>query len=165
MTDVMVPPEPEPVELPEVVLRKPRSEAGVFLACLLGGLYAVSFFLPAMKGLPGYGAFVYALLFLVGIPMWAANPVFWFGLCHLAEGRYRSAGRAGWVALVLALSEWWMFGRDLAVGYYLWAGSMFLMGLAGEWPEADRSPRRLRPVDPEWMTGGEATRIASRFRR
>ncbi len=133
-----------------------RNAATGVLGLAAAVLYAVSFFLPALPGVKGYAAFVYALVFGICVPMWAANPVFWVGLARLCVGQYKSAANAAVVAVVLALSECWLF-KDLGVGYFAWIGSMALLAVAGfcqgydEWP-----PPRLR-------NGGEAARIAAKF--
>jgi hypothetical protein len=102
-------------------------------------LYAGSFFLPAYQAGVGYQAFVVSLVFLVGIPIWLANPFFWSGLTLLAEVKYASARNAGLVALLLALSEAWP----------CWPG-------AGWFGEEQTSLSETRGA-------GEASRIAARF--
>jgi hypothetical protein len=124
-------------------------------------MYAVSFFLDAADRMAGYQAFLLALYIPVYWPMWLANPVFWFGLSRLCQGRYHSAGTAGLVALVLALSESWLCGR-LDVGYFLWAGSMAVLALAGLCRELEEQ----LDLGRQWgaaLTAGEASRIASQF--
>jgi hypothetical protein len=147
---------------PFVTVRHPPAVA--ILGALAVAMYGVSFFLPAAGTFLGFQAFVCALLFIIGVPMWLANPVFWLGLVMLSRREYRSASHAGMIALVLALSECWMFSGELKAGYYVWAGSMAvlaLVGLFGEWTDGPRgwySRSQLFPV-------GEASRIVSRFRR
>jgi hypothetical protein len=138
-----------------------RLWAGTLVGCLAVGMYAVSFFLDAAERMAGYQAFLLALYIPVYWPMWAANPVFWFGLSRLCQGRYQSAGTAGLVALILALSESWLCG-GLDVGYFLWAGSMAALALAGLCRELERqldSRQRWAATLPL----GEASRIASQF--
>jgi hypothetical protein len=121
---------------PEVLIavRCPPTVALLGFAAAL--LYAASFFLPAVDGAAGYQAFVLSLVFIIGIPMWLANPVFWSGLTLLSQGKYASAGKTGLLALVLALSECWLF-NDLRVGYYAWVGSIALLAAAGWWGSCD----------------------------
>ena len=120
-------------------------------------LYAGSFFLPAYQEAAGFHAFVLSLVFLVGIPMWLANPFFWSGLTLLAQGKYRSARNAGLVALVLALSECWLFAEGLQVGYFVWVSSMASLAVAGWWGQ-------LQPYSAQGTRGaGEASRIAARL--
>jgi hypothetical protein len=119
-------------------------------------LYAVSFFLPAYHAGVGYEAFVSAFVCVIGMPMWFANPVFWSGLGLLYQGKYAAAGRTGLRAVVLALSECWLFSEGLRVGYFAWVGSMALLAVAG-WCGQERDwPHGLRGA-------GEASRIAARF--
>jgi hypothetical protein len=163
-TDVMLSPEEEETDLPETVSLRRRPDTGVALTWMIGALYAASFFLPATKTMPGYMAFLCSVVFVIGIPMWGANPVFWFGLYHLARGSYREASRAGTLAVVLALSECWMFGDDLSYGYFVWVCSMGILALTGLFTEVD-DQRRAWPTSAAWRSDGEGTRIASRFRR
>jgi hypothetical protein len=142
---------------PAVVLavRCPPTVALLGLAAAL--LYAVSFFLPAADGVAGYNAFVFSLVFLFFVPMWAANPAFWSGLAHLYQGQYRSARNAGLAALLLSLSQSWMVYRELRVGYLAWVGSMALLAVAGWCGQLGR----MSAQGPK--SAGEATRIAARF--
>jgi hypothetical protein len=134
------------------------------LGWLAAGLYVISFFLPAGEGLLGWEAFFWALLTGIYLPMWTANLVFWLGLGLLASGQRGSAGTAGLVALLLALSESWMVGGGLRVGYWMWAGSMGLLALAGLSPQPESRPRGS-PTRSAALPVDEAYRIASRFRR
>jgi hypothetical protein len=131
------------------------------LGVLAAVLYAVSFFLPALRGVLGHQAFVWSLLFVFYAPMWGANPALWFGLALLAQGKFRSARKAGVLALVLALSECWLFYRELRVGYFAWVGSMALLAVAG-WRGARHEPPRELFL-PRLRSTGEAGRIAARF--
>jgi hypothetical protein len=144
-----------PRAVPEVA-REHLSPAVLGVAAAV--LYALSFFLPAFQEAAGYQAFFVSLFFVVGIPMWAANPVFWSGLVLLSQREYASAGKAGVLALSLALSECWLFSEGLRVGYFAWVGSMALLALAGGCGQ----PRDSFPIEAE--TAGEAARIASRLR-
>jgi hypothetical protein len=123
-------------------------------------LYAFSFFLPAYHEAAGYQAFLSAWLFLIGIPMAVANPVFWCGLALLCQGKHGSAKKAGVVALVLALSEFWLVCEGVRVGYFVWVGSMALL-TAAAWCGAHDPPRDWSFPRPRGV--GEATRIAARF--
>jgi hypothetical protein len=123
-------------------------------------LYAASFFLPAFQEGAGYHAFLFSLVYLLGIPMWFANPVFWCGLALLCQGKHRAARKAGVVALVFALSEFWLFLEGLRVGYFVWVGSMALL-IAAAWCGVHDPPRDLSFPRPRGA--GEATRIAARF--
>ncbi len=147
---------------PFVTMRHPAGVA--LLGTLAATMYAVSFFLPATGSILGYQAFVCALLVVICAPMWLANPVFWLGLVLLHRREYRSAGHAGMIAVLLALSECWMFSGELGVGYFVWVGSMAALTLVGLFGEPRDGPSgwygrsQLFPV-------GEASRIVSRFRR
>jgi hypothetical protein len=80
---------------------------------------------PAFGGHPISGARAFVMsLFVRGIPMWLANPAFWFGLYSLARGRPRAAKVSSVVAVLLAISELPFFWRELHVGYWLWLASM-----------------------------------------
>jgi hypothetical protein len=150
LTQARVPP-PERV----LAVRCPPTVALLGLAAAL--LYAASFFLPATDMVAGYQAFVLSLVFVIGIPMWLANPVFWSGLTLLSQGKYRSARKAGLLGLVLALSECWLFSKGLRVGYFAWVASMALLAAAGWWGQLGHGPVHGPRVP------GEATRIAARF--
>jgi hypothetical protein len=111
-----------------------RSQSGS-IASVLGivaaVLYGVSFFLPASKGLLGFQAFFFSVLMVFTIPMWLANPLFWLGLALLSGRQWQAARFYGLLALVLGLSESWMFWEELSTGYFLWVGSMALLAAAG----------------------------------
>jgi hypothetical protein len=66
------------------------------------------------------------------------------------------------VAVLLALSESWLFGLELRVGYFAWVGSMGLVALAGLCAEERR--RRPAPWPASRPAVEEASRIAARFR-
>jgi hypothetical protein len=163
-TDLLIP----PIQIPPCLTTPVTATAGPTAALLLGCLallsYTVSFFLPALHNVLGFQAFVYSILFLIGAPMWVANPLFWYGLVSLFRRRNRAAGKAGLVALLLALSECWMFHGQLAAGYFVWAGSMALLALAGWLGGEGNRPRTGSGRAAGWPAG-EATQIASRFRR
>lgn len=103
----------------------------VALGTGVGLLYGGSFFLPAAAKAQGYEAFFFAMVLFFYWPMWAANPVFWYGLVKLLSGRWKAARNAGLLAVVLACSEAWMFVGLLKVGYFVWVGSMAALALAG----------------------------------
>jgi hypothetical protein len=163
--DVLVPQQEVETALDEVRAERPLAPGVVLLGYLAAVMFAVSFFLPALHNVAGYEAFVYALLWVICIPMWAANPVFWCGLAYLSAGRYRSAGKAGLAALLLALSESWMFWGELEIGYWIWAGSMAVLAVAGLYAGGTERRPQCWPALPGWRTLCEAGRIASRFRR
>jgi hypothetical protein len=152
----------ESASRPPETVEADRFSEGFWLGWLVTGLYLLSFFLPVDSGMLGYHAFICALVFVIGIPMWLANPVFWFGLVRLFQGRYTSAGTAGVVALLLALSQVWMFRGAAQVGYWVWVGSMGLLALAGLSHERETRPQRL-PARSVSLPVSEASRIASRF--
>jgi hypothetical protein len=147
---------------PFVTVRHPAAVA--ILGALAVAMYGVSFFLPATGRILGYQAFVCALLFVICAPMWLANPVFWLGLVMLSRREYRSASHAGMIALLLALSECWMFSGELDSGYFVWAGSMAVLALVGLFGELNDGPRRWWGRS-QFFPVGEASRIVSRFRR
>jgi hypothetical protein len=157
--DVAGRPFPTRVLHPTVVVGG-SSPAVTLLGLSSAVLYTVSFFLPAYHGAVGYQAFLSAWLFLIGIPMWFANPIFWCGLALLCQGKHGPARKAGVVALVFALSEFWLFLEGLRVGYFVWVGSMGLL-TAAAWCGAHDPPREL--FLPEFPRVGEAGRIAARF--
>jgi hypothetical protein len=163
--DLMEPLPQAETTLPPIVAERQHPAAIVLLGSLAVVMFAVSFFLPALHGVAGYQAFICALLWLFGIPMWAANPVFCFGLAYLSAGRYRSAARAGLAAVLLALSESWMFWGELDVGYWIWAGSMAVLAVAGLCASGMESRMPSWPGLSGRRMVGEAARIASRFRR
>lgn len=92
---------------------------GSGLAMMAVGLYGASFFLPACGRILGYQAFVWSVIFIVCLPMWLANPMFWVGLACASRGEWRAVRTYGLVALVLSLSEAWMFWGELATGYFV----------------------------------------------
>ena len=160
-TDAMVPLVQTRAAVLDIAVLRRGTGVGALVGVLAAGLYAWSFFLEAAKGIAGYQAFLLALYLPPYWPMWAANPVFWFGLSRLSQGRYHAAGAAGLVALLLALSESWLCG-NLEAGYFVWAGSMAVLALAGLCREPAEPPTGWRHR-PAWLPGGEASRIASPF--
>ena len=127
-------------------------------------LYGVSFFLPAVGTVLGFLAFIWAPSSVVLIPMWLANPVFWYGLHCLFGGRLEAAAKAGLVALLLALSESWLFWGELGVGYFAWVGSMAALARVGI-RSGTEGTDPFRTIPSPFFLGGEASRIAARFRR
>jgi hypothetical protein len=129
---------------------------------LIGMLYAVSFFLPALRDdlstgqvvyRVGAGCFVVSLLFLH--PAWFANPILLIAVYFFARRKWLLAAVLGLVALVLGLTAFSPPSVDARgtlarfwVGYYLWLASMAavivfaLLGLRqGEAPTDSPSPR------------------------
>jgi hypothetical protein len=107
------------------------------------GLYATSFLLPvtdadSMQVMYGYQAFVWGFLFVVFLPMWMANPLFWIGCHHFYHGRFQVARNASLTASALAVSELWLWDDRPSVGYFLWLASMLLLAVT-----AHRHMRRL----------------------
>ena len=127
-------------------------------------LYGVSFFLRAVGTVLGFLAFIWAPFTVVLIPMWLANPVFWYGLHCLFGGRLDAAAKAGLVALLLALSESWLFWGELRVGYVAWVGSMAALALVGLRTGTEGTDP-FRTVSLPFILGGQDSRIAARFRR
>jgi hypothetical protein len=118
-----------------------RAYRGDFvLGGLAASLYVASFFFDAAAGVAGWQAFIWSVLLVVYLPMWLANPVAWIGFARLLEGRRRSAGGAGLLAVLLAFSESWLFFRELRVGYFLWVGSMAVLAVAGLLGEREGTP-------------------------
>jgi hypothetical protein len=115
---------------PDICLSKPKLSAA--LRSWSVGLYVVSFFLPAV-GWEGFGfmAFFWSMVIPSFLPMWLANPVLWIGYVKAANQRWHAVTIAGVVALGLAMSESWVFWRQVNVGYFLWIGSMALLAAAG----------------------------------
>jgi len=102
-------------------------------------VYVVSFFLPALGNLrekvsmSGSQAFLTSLLLPVHCG-WFANPLLWVGLLFMASSRRRLAAVSGIVAvlvstipiLFIVVSSGQYF---FLIGYYIWVGSMVLMGV------------------------------------
>jgi hypothetical protein len=152
------------MDRPKTFVRSHLPGVGVLLGWLAFLLYAGSFFLPATGNMMGYQAFWCALVFVIFLPMWAANPAFLVGLAWLSQGRYKSNGNAGLLALALALSESWMFYPELGVGYFTWVASMAVLAVAG-WCGHPQESRQKWPGAPQGLTVGEAARIAGGFRK
>jgi MYXO-CTERM domain-containing protein len=107
----------------------------IALAVVLG-LYAASFLLPVADAgehqeILGYQAFFWAPLTIVYLPMWLANPVLWLGCACAGDQGWRAARNAGLAAVLLAVSEVWLWDDPPELGYYLWVASMVALGLAG----------------------------------
>jgi hypothetical protein len=115
-----------------------------------GCLYAGSFLMPVGRDLTlfGWQAFVCSAIYFLFWPMWAANPVFWFGLVKAGNQRWEAARNAGVLAMMLAVSEAWMFLPNLGIGYYCWLGSMIALAAAGAYGvEQERGNRRSEEGD------------------
>jgi hypothetical protein len=147
---MMTPPQPC-VSRPETDLAIAYQSPAGLLGVLAAVLYVVSFFLPACEGMAGYQAFVISVVFLIGIPMWLANPGFWLGLLLLYQGKHAAAAKAGLLATALALSECWMFWPALRVGCFAWVGSMGLLAVAGWCGGEGKARRRARVTG--WRRG------------
>jgi len=99
-------------------------------------VYMLSFLLPVTdantpRAMYGFQAFFWGLVSIVYLPMWLANPTLWFGCLRYGEGRWKSARNAGLLAVLLGVSEVWMWDGRPEIGYYLWMSSMVLLALAG----------------------------------
>jgi hypothetical protein len=75
----------------------------------------------------GFQAFYYSVIMIITIPMWLANPMFWFSLSCFANRKFDAAATYGVCAVGLGLSESWMFWKGLSIGYFAWVGSMALL--------------------------------------
>ncbi|HEX3316323.1 MAG TPA: hypothetical protein VHR72_15600, partial [Gemmataceae bacterium] len=110
-----------------------RGKTRALFAAATIAAYLAAFFLPAWhdssvpsgwfgpsfhgQTISGAGAFVMAL-FVIGLPMWLANPAFWFGLFSLGlfslgRGWPRAAKISSAIAVLLALSELPVFWREV----------------------------------------------------
>src|SRR5262245_17160718 len=146
-------------QTPVYPLRFPGVDRGPSASLLVGWLavvlYVASFFFDATDGVPGFAAFFYSLFLPYFWPAWLANVFLWIGLTRLSQGRSRSAGVTGLMALLLALSAVLVCGDRVGAGYFLWAGSMAVLATVGLVRERKRCPSR-RLI-------GEGSRITSRF--
>jgi hypothetical protein len=125
-----------------------RSRKAEGLSVASGCLYVVSFLLPVGWGLGFFGlhAFVCSAMIPFVWPMWAANPVLWFGLVKAANQRWEAARNAGVLAMLLAISEAWMFLPGLGVGYFCWLCSMIALATAGAYG-AEQERRSARTAE------------------
>jgi|SRR5579884_633717 len=110
---------------------------------------------PVFQGRPISGARAFVMsLFVWGIPMWLANPAYWFGLYSLGRGRPRAAKVAAVVAVLLAVSELPFFWREVHVGYWLWLASMGFLLAYCFWVSPEETsgpcPRCVRLVWRPW---------------
>ncbi|PQO48196.1 hypothetical protein [Blastopirellula marina] len=116
-----------------------QRQVAVAICCLV---YAVSFFLPAgdnhnTPAILGWEAFLNALLLSWFLPMWWANPGFFLAGWWVLKGKPNWAMLATVVAALLALSQSIFlppdsstgYGYRLLIGYYVWLGSIVLLGL------------------------------------
>jgi len=152
---------PTPAELLNVGKKTPRGPmpangTKIAIIFVVLSVYGASFILPAIddggqnigffrsgefnRVLRGWEVFCQVILKLPFslwyLPAWLANPVLWFGLCQLAEGRWHRATKAARFCVALALSallvsigyQTWL---TILVGYYIWLLSMimFLVGV------------------------------------
>ena len=114
------------------------------LLAVIGGLYVSSVFLPTWRWPDGQvetGArFVFAGMDRSAL--WLANPVLWLGCCFLMTRRWREAGLAGLIAILLALSLIFTahvpsdMARIPQAGYRMWLASMIRLaggGFYGWW--------------------------------
>ena len=89
----------------------------------------------------------------VGMPMWLANPVYWFGLYGLGRGWPRTARVSSVVAVLLALSALFFCWQEVQVGYWLWLASIgFLLAICF-W-ESPEDARRSCPLLYPARVGG-----------
>jgi hypothetical protein len=110
-------------------------------AIVVAGVYATSFFLPAMvtpsgpglsqhASIPGWDAFAMGIVALfIPCPAWLANPGLIAGTVLLAKGNYGWASFLGVFSCVLALTTLFLCGPDIypLVGFFVWLGSMVLL--------------------------------------
>ena len=102
-----------------------------FIAAVLT-VYVVSFFLPVINAIPGWGVLLMNL-FVVWVPSWAANPLLLVGLYSFNHGQYGKTAILGFIALLLGTIWLWglLFDHDqntgLGPGYWVWLGSMALL--------------------------------------
>jgi hypothetical protein len=105
------------------------------------------YFGSAFQGRPisGARAFVMSLyVVVVGMPMWLANPAYWFGLYSLGRGWPRTARVSSVVAVLLAVSALFFCWREVHVGYWLWLASMGFLLASCFW-ESPEDARRSCP--------------------
>jgi hypothetical protein len=103
------------------------------------------YFGAAFDGRPISGARAFVMsLYVVGIPMWLANPAYWLGLYSLGRGWPRTARVSSVVAVLLAVSELPLFWREVLVGYWLWLASMGFLLASCFW-ESPEDARRACP--------------------
>ena len=134
--------------------------AAVAICCLV---YAVSFFLPAgdkhnTPPLLGWEAFVNALVLCWCLPMWWANPGFFLAGWLVVKEKSNWAMLISFAAVLLALSQsvflppddYMGYGYRLLIGYYVWLGSIVLMGLTSAMFAAREawSARTQKPTVP-----------------
>jgi hypothetical protein len=136
-----------------------RSRGLTKLALLLiGGLYAASFFMPAIQVLstPLYGFEAFWLVIRIPVVMvlepedpdrglfglillWFVNPIVWLGFVAIIKEKGALVTVAGLTALILGLSICFntsemRFGfQGLLYGYYAWLLSMLTMAFFGVW--------------------------------
>jgi hypothetical protein len=111
-------------------------------------VYLTAFFLPAWHdssrgggfggpsfwGVPISGARAFVMsVFVVGLPMWLANPAYWLGLFGLGLGSPRTARISAIVAVLLAMSELPIYWGEVLVGYWVWSASMGVLLASSFW--------------------------------
>jgi hypothetical protein len=119
------------------------------LSLVVGALYAVALFAPAIKAdeggractairlgtLPGWETLVFGWVPPLTIP-WSANLLLLLGWILLLRARYRPAMRLGVAAMLAGLTTlalWPLEGWEtLRVGYYFWQASLFVFAW-GSW--------------------------------
>jgi len=109
-------------------------KATAIVLALLFGVYSFSFVLPVTgantrHAMYGYQAFILSIWSVIYIPMWMANPVFWFGCLALDQGPWKRASYASLCSVLLAISELGLWDHSPEIGYYIWLSSMLLLTL------------------------------------
>jgi hypothetical protein len=83
---------------------------------------------------PGYMLFVLAIVSVIYLPIWCANPLLWVGVGFLLAQRWKWACFCGLNALTLALTATILFyftvDRPL-IGHWLWVLSMAMLAGTG----------------------------------
>jgi hypothetical protein len=138
---------------------------------LIGGLYAASFFMPAIQVLstPIYGCEAFWLVMRIPILavlepedpertllgfylLWFVNPIVWLGFVAIIKEKGALVTTAGLTALILGLSTCFnasemRFGfHGLLYGYYAWLLSMLTMAFFGVWLTVAEPPKTVRDL-------------------
>ncbi len=98
----------------------------------------------------GYQAFAFALASQY-LPCWLANPTYWCACYHALSGTIRQARNYAILAVVLSVSETWMFDDALEAGFYMWSASMGF--LATTFTFVPRWKERIATGLPWWSRG------------